>query len=143
MSRTLTPREAQAALRRLPDLAREHAQSVIDKTAADVAARATSKAPVLTGRLRDAIDWRSRRRSVSAVVGIRRKVGGVRRGEVFEGEAQDPFYWKFLEYGFTHTSGKRIKRPFFRPAAMEVEGQHERNMTRALEAAAEQMDREA
>jgi HK97 gp10 family phage protein len=83
-------REANAALRRLPAFAQVRAQAEMDVTAFQVANRARARAPEATGVLRRAIQWASRPRSVSAVV-------GVTTDSLFA--RFDAFYWKFVEYG--------------------------------------------
>lgn len=122
MARTFTPDEAQRALRQLPKLAQEKAQQVIDVTAFQIAREAAGKAPVRTGLLRRSIAWKSRPRSLSAVVGV---------------DNPDAFYWKFLEYGTVHIAS----RPMFRPAAIAMERDHQQRMTRALQQAADQLER--
>ena len=122
MARDLTPRELQRALKALPAIAREEAQRTMDVTAFQVHRGALRRVPVRTGRLKRAIAWKSRPRSLSSVVGI-----------------DDPqaFYWKFLEYRTSRTEPHR----FFRPAAMELEGDHRQRMDQALERAGERLVR--
>jgi len=116
-------KEANAALRRLPEFARDDAQQVMDATASAIARQATSSAP---GReptprhgvhLKDAIAWKRRR--FGAVVGV------------------DPraFHWKFFEYGTKFMPA----RPMFRPAADAQRTLHQREMENALERASNKM----
>jgi HK97 gp10 family phage protein len=117
-------REANRALRQLPDLAKGSVQQVHDVTAFQVARAASAKAPRSAdgshgnppGFLAAAIRWESRPRSLSAVVGV--------------GAAA--FYWKFLEYGTRFLSA----RPFLRPAADENRRDHRSRLIDALSRAA-------
>lgn len=124
-------KEANRALKRLPDVAKGEAQKVMDVTAFHVARSAQAKAPRSEdgshghqpGFLARSIEWVSRPRSASAVVGI----------------ATAAFYWKFLEYGTKFASA----RPFLRPAADEHRGEHQRQMAEALGRAGSRIAREA
>lgn len=121
-------KEANAALRRLPEFAKAEAQAVMDATAYQVEREAVARAPEgETGRLKESIQRQSRPRTVSAVVGIA------------YGFASYPFYWKFVEYGTV----KMGARPMFRPAAMAVEGDHAARLEQALLRAATRMERSA
>lgn len=121
-------KEANAALKRLPDFARDEVQAVMDVTAFQVAQGAIARAPDgATGRLKESIRSRSRPKALDAVVGLEK------------GLITYPFYWKFLEYGTV----KMPARPMFRPAALAVESDHEGRLTRALEKAASTMARSA
>lgn len=135
MARWISPAAANRALRALPDLAKAQAQRVQDETAKRVADGARRRAPVRTGRLKAAIDWRSDPKRVRSLVGVRQTRGAARAGEIFEGEQQDPFYWKYLEYGTV----KMAARPMFRPAAEAVRSDHATRLVRALDDAAEEM----
>lgn len=117
-------KEANAALRKLPEFARDDAQQVMDVTAFRVAtdAKAGASAHRKTGLLDRSIKWARRLRSLSAVVGI-------------EPEA---FYWKYLEYGTVHQPA----RPFLRPAADRNKDDHHRRLIQGLERAASRVDRE-
>ncbi len=121
-------REANAALRRLPEFARDEVQKVMDATAYQVEQGAVQRAPVgETGRLQLSIQRQSRPRTVSAVVGINK------------GSLTYPYYWKFIEYGTV----KMPARPMFRPAAMAVENDHQSRLEQALNKAATTMERSA
>ena len=116
-------KEANRALRKLPDFAKAKAQEVMDVSAFQVARGAEARAPRRTGQLAGDIEWEARPRSLSAVVGV----------------AHQSFYWKFLEYGTV----KMGARPFMRPAAEAVASDHESRLVRALTEAAHQVEREA
>jgi HK97 gp10 family phage protein len=116
-------KEANKALKRLPDHVRDKVQKTIDVTAFQMARKAEQHAPRLTGQLRSAIVWRPRPRSLSAIVGIE----------------PDAFYWKYLEYGTVKMKAK----PFWRPAAESMEKDHENRMVQALEQALSAVEREA
>jgi HK97 gp10 family phage protein len=109
-------REANAALRALPDLARAETQQVMDVTAFQVAAHATRLAPDRSAtathgiHLKDAITWK--RRKFGAVVAV-------------DGRA---FHWKFFEYGTKFMPA----RPMFRPAAAAVRNDHRHRLEAAL-----------
>jgi HK97 gp10 family phage protein len=120
-------KEANAALRRLPEFAKIEVQIVIDVTAYQVAQGAIARAPEDTGRLKHSITNQSRPRTVSSVVGIQ------------QGFITFPYYWKFIEYGTV----KMGARPMFRPAAMAVEGDHQARLEQALLKAANRMERAA
>lgn len=115
--------EANAALRRLPEAAKIRVQVVEDTTAFHVAREASIKAPRSArgthghepGFLARSIQWQSRPRSLSAVVGI----------------ARAAFYWKFLEFGTRFLSA----RPFVRPAADSNRLDHRRRLIAALQKA--------
>lgn len=117
-----TIRECNRALKRLPEFAREQSQKTIDTTAFHIARQAASRAPRRTGVLQGAITWKSRPRSLSAIVGV-------------EGQA---FYWKYLEHGTVKMGAK----PFLRPAAEAMTADHEQRMMQGLERALTQMERE-
>lgn len=120
-------KEANAALRRLPDFAKAEAQGVMDVTAFQVERGAAERAPEDTGRLKFSIKRQSRPKSVTAVVGIEK------------GAMTYPYWWKYIEYGTV----KMTARPMFRPAAMAVESDHEARLARALDKAADAMARSA
>jgi HK97 gp10 family phage protein len=129
--RVIGLKEANRALRRLPPVAKDESQTVMDVTAFHVSTAASAKAPRSAdgshgrkpGFLAASIKWASRPRSLSAVVGV----------------SSDAFYWKFLEYGTRYLSA----RPFFRPAADENRADHQRRMVDALSRAASKIAREA
>jgi HK97 gp10 family phage protein len=124
-------KEANRALKRLPDVVKDKVQHVEDVTAFHVARDAALLAPRSAtgergnppGFLRSQIKWESRPRSLSAVVGI--------------GFAA--FYWKFLEYGTRFVTA----RPFMRPSADVNRADHQRRMLEALGKSANQIAREA
>jgi HK97 gp10 family phage protein len=124
-------KEANRALKRLPDVAKGEAQKVMDVTAFQVARTASSKAPRSAdgshkrpaGFLARSISWVSRPRSLSAVVAV----------------AKAAFYWKFIEYGTKHSAA----RPFLRPAADEMRNDHQKRMADALSRAGARIAREA
>lgn len=115
----MTFREANTALRRLPDFAKSGVQQVMDATAFQVQRRASELAPRKTGRLQLNVRWQSRPRSLRAVVGV----------------DMQSFYWKFVEYGTVHAEA----RPFMRPAAMSVEHEHQARLIKVLTSASDQM----
>ena len=90
-------KEANRALKKLPDFAKAKAQDVMDVTAFNVSQGAQRRVRRRTGQLAGDISWQRRPRSLSAVVGV----------------AARSFYWKFLEYGTV----KMAAKPFVRPAA--------------------------
>lgn len=120
-------KEANAALRKLPEFARLEAQQVMDETAFQVASKASALAPARSAtakhgiHLKDAIRWK--RRKNGSVVGV------------------DPraFHWKFWEYGTV----KMPARPFFRPAADALRGSHQKQMAEALTRANTKMAQQA
>lgn len=124
-------KEANRALKRLPDVAKGEAQKVMDVTAFQVARSAQSRAPRSAdgshkrpaGFLSRSIEWVSRPRSLSAVVGV----------------AKAAFYWKFVEYGTRFMSAK----PFLRPSADQHRHQHQQQMAQALSRAGSRIAREA
>lgn len=116
-------KEANAALRKLPEFARVEAQQTMDVTAFQVARLAAAKAPYKTGTLRDGITWASRPQSLSAVVG----------------RSAAAWYWRFVEFGTRFMAA----RPFMRPAADEMRPDHDRRLMQALERAATHVEREA
>lgn len=102
-----------------------------DVTAFQVARSAAAHAPSsedgshghTSGFLRQSIQWKSRPRSLSAVVGI----------------AAAAFYWKFVEFGTKHMSA----HPFLRPAADQERPKHFKQMADALGRAGARIAREA
>lgn len=120
-------KEANLALKQLPDLAKVEAQQVADVTAFHVARAASSHAPRSAtgshgrgpGFLAASIIWLSRPRTTSAIVGIRSAA----------------FYWKFLEFGTRFISA----RPFLRPAADGERADHRRRMIAGLTKARSRM----
>lgn len=127
-------KEANAALKRLPEHVKPGVQQVIDVTAFQIARGAEARAPFRQpanvrsgpnrggGLLKRSIQWRSRPRSLSAVVGV----------------LGDAFYYYFLEYGTV----KMQARPFIRPAAEAMQGDHELRMLQVLERAKTKMEHE-
>lgn len=116
-------KEANRALRRLPAFAQEEAQRTFDVTAFHFARMASASAPRDTGTLANSITWKSRPRSLSAVVLINQR---------------DAFYWKFQEYG-TKTRGAR---PFLRPTAVRLSADHRTRLLQGLGRAMARMARE-
>lgn len=124
-------KEANRALRRLPEAAKANAQHTMDVTAFHVAREASLLAPRsktgthghAAGFLAASIHWESRPRSLSAVVGI----------------AAAAFYWKFLEFGTRYITA----RPFLRSSADANREDHRRRLIEALGKAASQITREA
>lgn len=116
-------REAQRALKQLPDFAKGEAQQAINTTAFTIARQASRRAPKRTGTLQGEIQWQARPRSVTAVVGVTPKA----------------HYWKWVEYGTV----KMNARPFLRPAAESEKTPHEQRLLRAMERAGEQVERAA
>jgi HK97 gp10 family phage protein len=115
-------KEANRALKRLPDYAKSEAQQAMNMTAFHIARFAEHRAPRRSGLLRSRIQWEARPRSVSAVVGVR----------------PDAYYWKFVEYGT-----KRMEaRPFLRPAAESQAKEHGPRLLAALEKAADHVERD-
>lgn len=141
-SRPLTPEQAARTLNRLTGLAKAEAVQILNETAEAIAAGASARAPVRTGRLKSAIAARKtsvKRKRPQAAAGVKRSGGGERRGDVFEGEQQDPYYWKFVEYGTQRTP----QVPMFRPAALAEEPKHKHKMITALQKAADDLARDA
>lgn len=116
-------KEANRALKRLPEFAREDVQPVMDVTAFNIARNAQARVNRRTGFLANRIRWTSRPRSMSAVVGV----------------APEAYYWKFLEYGTVRMDAA----PFMRPAAEAEQSTHGAAMVRALEKANARMERSA
>lgn len=120
-------KEANRALKQLPEFARAEAQQVMDETAFQVARQATARAPARSAKpkhgihLRDAITWKRRRGS--AVVGVDARA----------------FHWKFWEYG----TSKMPATPMFRPAADAQRGRHQQQMAEALTRANTKMAQQA
>lgn len=120
-------KDANRALKQLPDLAKGEVQAAMDTTAFQVSRAASAAAPISSdgshgrprGFLRRSIQWASRPRSVSAVVGI----------------SFDAFYWKFLEYGTRFMAA----RPFLRPAADKFRDEHLASVQNALTRAGSKM----
>ena len=117
-------KEANRALRRLPEFAKPRLRETMDVTAFHVSRDASAKARRRTGALKRGITWQSRPGTLSAVVGVNSK---------------DLFYWKFLEYGTV----KAKAYPLFRPAKEANEKDHERRLMQGLEAALGTMERSA
>lgn len=117
-------KQANRALKKLPESGREAAQQVFNTTAFHFARMAASAAPRDTGLLARSISWAPRPRSLSAVVTIDTKAA---------------FYWKFQEFGTKNQSGT----PFLRPTAVRLAPEHQANLQRALEKTLAQMEREA
>ena len=115
-------KEANKALKRLPEFAKDSVQQVMDVTAFQVSQKAKASAPVQSGALKRAIEWESRPRSLSSIVGI----------------GSEAFYWKFIEYGTV----KMAAHPFMRPAALSLEADHHARMIHALVQAANRVERE-
>lgn len=117
-------KQANAALRRLPEFAKLDAQQAMDVTAFHVSREAAAQAPRSAdgshghpaGFLAANIRWESRPRSLSAVVGV----------------AAAAFYWKFVEYGTRFMSAM----PFLRPAADRNRADHHTRLVEALSRAA-------
>ncbi len=124
-------KEANRALKKLPDTAKPKIQHVHDVTAFNVYRAASILAPTSRdgshghppGFLRKSIQWASRPRSLSAIVGV----------------AFEAFYWVFLEYGTRKMSAK----PFMRPAADANRADHRTRLVDALKRSSAQMAREA
>lgn len=119
-----TMQQANAALRKLPAAAKVRAQHTMDATAAYIAGQVEARLPVLTGRLRRAVAWESRPRTVSAVVGVK---------------DSQAFYWKYLEHGTV----KMAARPVWRPVAEAAREGHQIRLFEALGTAADDIAREA
>lgn len=117
-------REANRALRSLPELVRNEVQTTMDTTAFHFARMASAAAPRKTGALASAIDWQSRPRSISAVVRVNTRIA---------------YYWKFQEYG-TKNHGAH---PFLRPTAIKMRGDHHQRLVAGLERAGARMARNA
>lgn len=114
-------KEAQRALKQLPEFAKLQAQEAMNVTAFTIVRQAARRVKRRTGRLQSAITWAARPRSVTAVVGV---------------DASKAFYWKYLEFGTV----KMKERPFLRPAAEAEKSAHEQRLTKALEKAANQVE---
>lgn len=116
-------KEANRALRALPEAAKPGIQQVMDTTGYRVSQGAKSRVARRTGLLQSRIGWQSRPRTLAAVVGIEK----------------DAYYWKFVEYGTVHMNAQ----PFLRPAAQAEESNHQHALIQALEKANTQMERAA
>lgn len=114
-------KEANRALKRLPEFAKANVQQTINVTASQLYRAASLKAPRRTGLLRASLDWQARPRSLSAIVGARTVA----------------YYWKFVEFGTV----KMAARPFLRPAAEALKADHHARMVQTLEKAARQTER--
>ena len=119
----VTLREANRALKRLPEYAKVEAQKVMDATAFQVFNRAQAHAPYRLGGLRRGLRWQSRPRSTRAVVGV------------------DPsaYHWRYVEYGTV----TQPAQPFLRPAAEAEHSDHQQRMAAALNRASDTMVRSA
>lgn len=113
-------REANRALRQLPEFARPRVQAVMDRTGFRVAQGAQQRVRRRTGFLAARIRWESRPRTLSAVAGV----------------SPEAFYWKFLEYGTVHMEAA----PFIRPAAEAERDHHQHDLVEALERAGQQVE---
>ncbi len=113
-------KEANAALRKLPEFCRSRVQREMDVTAFNVARDAGGRVRRRSGLLFRSLRWESRPRSLSAIVGI----------------AFEAFYWKFLEYGTV----KMPAQPFLRPAAEANRSDHDSRLIRALNDAANDVE---
>ena len=111
---SVNAKQVNAALKKLPDFAKVRVQEVADVTAFQFERGAKTLVRVASGRLQRAIEWESRPRSLSAVVGI---------------NDQQAFYWKFVEYGTVHMDAQ----PFMRPTAMALEPDHDRRLQQELD----------
>lgn len=116
-------KEANRALKKLPEFAKVRAQKEMDVTAFNVSRRAAGRIKNRTGFLASKITWESRPRSTSSVVGTSDKRA---------------FYWKFLEYGTIHFEAQHP----FRSAAEAEANDHDSRLIRALESAANDVERE-
>lgn len=122
-------KEAVRALRRLPGVAADESQTVMNVTAFQVSRSASSLAPRSAdgshghapGFLASAIRWKAGR--LSAVVGILRAA----------------FYWRFVEYG----TRKMAAQPFLRPAADSFRHDHRERLVAAMARAASRIARGA
>lgn len=112
-------KEANRALKALPEFARDEAQTTFDATAFHFSRMAAAAAPRKTGQLADDIEWESRPRSLSAIVAIRK----------------NSYYWKFQEYG-TRRHGAH---PFLRPTAVRLRSDHHSRLMQSLERARARM----
>ena len=117
-------KQANRALKKLPETGRDAAQQVFNTTAFHFARMASSSAPRDTGLLARSISWAPRPRSLSAAVLIDTKAA---------------FYWKFQEFGTKYQTGT----PFLRPTAVRLAPEHEAGLLRALKKTLDQMEREA
>lgn len=121
-------RELQEAMRQLPKkLERRVLNAALMTGAREIANEAKARAPVRTGTLRRNIRARPGRptdgHTATTIVGVRkltfRQVARLRsKGK----SADDPFYWRWLEFG----TAKMAARPFLRPAfeAKKVSAAH-------------------
>lgn len=118
-------KEANRALRQLPEIAKGDVQQVNDVTAFHVATEASRKAPRSAdgshgrepGFLASAISWDSRPRTVSAVVTILKAAA----------------YWRPIEYGFHDRGGKfHAAIPFLRSTADRNRPNHRIRLLDAL-----------
>jgi HK97 gp10 family phage protein len=110
----ISARDADRALRQLPEFARDRVQHVEDVTAFQFARVAAARVRRRSGALARGISWQSRPRSLSAIVGVDPKTG----------------YWKFLEYGTV----RQPAYPFARPTAESLAADHDARMIQALNA---------
>ncbi len=124
-------KEANAALRRLPEFARDDSQGEMDVTAFHVTREASAKAPRSAdgshghppGFMASSIAWESRPRSLSAVVGVRPAA----------------YYWRFVEFG----TARVAPRPFLRPTVDSNREDHHSRLLKALERSAVKVERAA
>lgn len=116
-------KEANRALKKLPEFAREEAQETFNVTAYQFARMAAAAAPKDTGRLAESISWAARPRSLSAVVLIHKFA----------------FYWKFQEFGTVHHGA----HPFLRPTAIRLRPDHQARLESALGRSLGKMERES
>lgn len=115
-------KEANKALKQLPEFARDEVQRTFDVTAFHFSRMAAAAAPRDTGQLANDIAWASRPRSLSAVVAIHKNA----------------YYWKFQEFGTVNHGAQ----PFLRPSAVRIRPDHDARLQQGLEKALSKMERE-
>jgi hypothetical protein len=139
-------KEAKAAFKKAPGYYQEAALEATEKTAFAVMGRARSLVRVETGTLRDFIDWKAPTKSNPfASVGIRKGSASVQRpGKSYTTKETPGSIAHLVEFGFMHTSGKRVAgRPFMIPAAESERGNAQERYAAALRAAEARLESEA
>lgn len=123
-------KEANEALRQLPELARDEAQATMNRTAFSFSHMASASAPSGDepqpsgrGKIKAEISWAARPRSLSAVVLI----------------SKTAYHWKFQEFG----TARHGAQAFLRPTAVRLAPQHREAMEKALRRGLVKIERDA
>lgn len=111
-----------------PRLQRQVLQKALFDGARVIRDEAQRRVPVKSGTTRRNIFMRrSKRDRPGVLVAVRklsaREIARLKQKQIktrkrtLQADPADPFYWKFIEFGFVHRGGKAVPaRPFLRPA---------------------------